>query len=447
MDGDSGRLARCPPSRHVRSRRGRSAVSRSRTPVGSSLPGLLGPVSPSGSSRRCHTPPAVLCAPGHDHRPVHSSEDIDPVVRGSSGSGARGVFSEGDAPVPPPRRRRVSFADEVTMLGEEDSPEYSQLVSPLILPVVVEEAVVVSGTEVPSLILPVVEELNNGTPVADQVVMEPSTMESGLPPPPGFPPFVWPVDDGGMDVDDLCTRISGDSSLTLSPISRDAPEVGALFSPVEDSSSEVIPAVGYARLPLPSVDNSLMPDLVWVPALPQPTAQFVDRECPVPRWRLAREGPFFEERSPESIRSLGPGCAFRNTTYRASDYAEPVGDYGFPLHHRRFVEWIEVPQSAGLIEFSGSQWVDKLSRDQAVMAAVHLQRDVGLMQTNVDVLDQYALSLQKAASRIINNCLGPCVNPAAEVATGALGPRVRRAAIQKEGIGLWRPSLDPLRLH
>ena len=75
-----------------------------------------------------------------------------------------------------------------------------------------------------------------------------------------------------------------------------------------------------------------------------------------------------------------------------------------------------VPQSAALIELSGRQWVDKLSRDQAITAAVHLQRDVGLMQTNVDVLDQYALSLQKAASRIIDNCLGPCVYPAAEIA-------------------------------
>ena len=99
---------------------------------------------------------------------------------------------------------------------------------------------------------------------------------------------------------------------------------------------------------------------------------YVDRECPVPRWRLAREGPFLKERSPESIRSLGRGCAFRTTTYRASDYAAPVGDYGFHLHHPRFVEWIGVPQSAGLIEFSGSQWIDKLSHDQAVTAAVHL---------------------------------------------------------------------------
>ena len=120
---------------------------------------------------------------------------------------------------------------------------------------------------------------------------------------------------------------------------------------------------------------------------------------------MAREGPFLEERLEESIHSLGPGCAFWNTSYRVSDYAEPAGKYRLLLSHPRFVEWIGVPQSAGLLELSGRQWVNKLSRDQAVTAAVHLQRDVGLMQTNVDVFDQYALSLQKAASRIIDRCL------------------------------------------
>ena len=112
-----------------------------------------------------------------------------------------------------------------------------------------------------------------------------------------------------------------------------------------------------------------------------------------------------------------------------------------------FIEWIGVPQSAGLIEISGAQWVEKLSRDQAVAAAVPLQRDVGLMQTNVDVLDQYALSLQKAASRMIELCLGSRGFPEEDEAVGALGPRVRRAAVQMEARGLWRPSLDPLRLH
>ena len=60
----------------------------------------------------------------------------------------------------------------------------------------------------------------------------------------------------------------------------------------------------------------------------------------VPRWRLAREGPFLVERSSSSLRSAGAGCAFRNTTYRASDYASPSGEFGIPLNHPRFLEWV-----------------------------------------------------------------------------------------------------------
>ena len=114
------------------------------------------------------------------------------------------------------------------------------------------------------------------------------------------------------------------------PEETEVPEVVVPRPPSPTSLSEVIPAVGYACLPLPSVNNGVMPELVRMPALPQPTGRAVDREVMVPRWRLAREGPFLEERSAESIRSLGPGCAFRKTTYRVSDYAEPAGEYHNP---------------------------------------------------------------------------------------------------------------------
>ena len=112
-------------------------------------------------------------------------------------------FPEETAPVSQSRCRRVSFADEVTMLSAEDSLECSQLVPPLILPVVVEEAVLVSEAGVTPLILPAVEELNKDMPAAELVEMKTTTPESGVPPPPGFPPFVWPEDDGGMDINDL----------------------------------------------------------------------------------------------------------------------------------------------------------------------------------------------------------------------------------------------------
>ena len=163
--------------------------------------------------------------------------------------------------------------------------------------------------------------------------------------------------------------------------------------------------------------------------------------------RLAREGPFLAERSPESICSLGAGCAFRNTSYRSSDYDAPSGEFGLPVHHPQFLEWIGVPQSACLLEMGTGRWVDHLSRNEAVAAAIQLQRDVGLMQTNLDVLDQYSLALQGTASKLIELCLGALPFPVEEVAAGALCPRVRRASVQMEVMGMWRPSMDPLRLH
>ena len=231
--------------------------------------------------------------------------------------------------------------------------------------------------------------------------------------------------------DDALGRESSDNS-----DETDMPEAGVSRPPSLDSSSEVIPTVGYAHMPLPSVDNSVMPELVrcgcllflnqqygqWIEKL-----QYLGGGWPG-RVRSSRKG----RRSLSVHWGLGVPSGTPHTVF---------------LNHPRFVEWIGVPQSAGLLELSGRQWVDKLSRDQAVTAAVHLQRYVGLMQTNVHVLDQYALSLQKAATRIIDRCLGPYGYPAVDIARGALGPRVRRAAIQMESMGLWRPSLDPLRLH
>ena len=112
----------------------------------------------------------------------------------------------------------------------------------------------------------------------------------------------------------------------------------------------------------------------------------------VPRWRLAREGPFTNERSQASLRVLGKGCAFRHTTYNVEDHAPPEGGLGVPLNHPRFLEWIGAPESAWLLEMSPGQWCDTLSRYQAMTAAMQLHRDACLMNTNLDILDQYALA-------------------------------------------------------
>ena len=79
-------------------------------------------------------------------------------------------------------------------------------------------------------------------------------------------------------------------------------------------------------------------------------------------------------------------------------------------------------------------------------AAIQLHRDVCLMATNLDVLDQHALSLQGTASKILKLGLDSCDFPSAQVAANALGPRVRCVSMQMEAMGLWRPSLDPVLL-
>ena len=71
----------------------------------------------------------------------------------------------------------------------------------------------------------------------------------------------------------------------------------------------------------------------------------------VPRWRLAREGPFPNERSQASLRVLGKGCAFRHTTYKWEDHARPEGGLGVPLNHPRFLEWLGAPDSAWLLDW------------------------------------------------------------------------------------------------
>ena len=166
-----------------------------------------------------------------------------------------------------------------------------------------------------------------------------------------------------------------------------------------------------------------------------------------PRWHLAREEPFTNERSKASLRVLGKGCAFRHTTYSVEDHARSsTGRAGVPLNHPRFLEWVGAPPSAWLLEMSSGQWCDTLSRDQAMTAAMQLHKGACLMNTNLDILDQYALSLHWATSKILQKTIGGHPYPMAAVAAGAQCPRARRASVQMEAMGLWRPSLDPVEL-
>ena len=226
-------------------------------------------------------------------------------------------------------------------------------------------------------------------------------------------------------------------------------EAVVVAQPVGDALSGEMDVEALTDSPLPDVEGQLS-DLPLTPvaASPQGVTNHGSRRSAgrVPRCRLAREGPFLTERSSSALRLFGAGCAFRNTTYRASDYASPSGEFGIPLNLPRFLEWIGIPESAGLLEMGPGRWLNVLSRDKAMDAAIQLHRDVCLMTTNLDILDQYALLLQGTTSKMLEMSLGSSDFPLADVAAGALGSRVRRVSVQMEAMGLWRPSLDPILL-
>ena len=77
-------------------------------------------------------------------------------------------------------------------------------------------------------------------------------------------------------------------------------------------------------------------------------------------------------------------------------------------------------------------------------AAMQLHKDACLMQTNLDILDQYALALHGTAMTLLQRTIGGGSFPSMEVFTGAPGAHARKVSVQMEALGLWRPTLDPM---
>ena len=306
--------------------------------------------------------------------------------------------------------------------------------------------------------------------------------EESTVPPPGFRPFQWPqadwddigdatLDPGLKFVASWSARITEERSsppplIPLSPITAEDSQ-DSIMVQIGSPASEAYTPIGLDRIRSVHQRRSRRPMRMQTKCeKPAPAEDFLFRDilCEqelitnrslsemtgnryrgrVPRWRLAREGPFTNERSQASLRVLGKGCAFRHTTYSAEDHAPPEDGLGV---HPRFLEWLGAPESPWLLEMSPGQWCDTLSRDQAMTAAMRLHRDACLMKTNLDILDQYALALHGKASKILQKTIGGGPYLRAEVAAAAQGPRARRASVHMEALGLWRPSMDPVQFE
>ena len=104
-----------------------------------------------------------------------------------------------------------------------------------------------------------------------------------------------------------------------------------------------------------------------------------------------------------------PGCPFRITSYKVPALADSYSAYDLQLHHPRFLEFIGAPESARLFYHSPSFWVNRLGEECAMVAAVNLQRDAGLMMSNLQILAQFVTSLHRMSSEMMSISVGHVV--------------------------------------
>ena len=138
-----------------------------------------------------------------------------------------------------------------------------------------------------------------------------------------------------------------------------------------------------------------------------------------------------------------PDCPYRFTSYSDPAFLDGNPAFGLQLHHPRFLEFVGAPESARLLYHSPTFWVDQLGEEQAMTAAVNLQRDAGIMLSNLQILSQFATSLHRMSSEMMVLGIGQMVFPKAEVANLSPAPRAARAAQYMSAMGLWRPQTGP----
>ena len=117
--------------------------------------------------------------------------------------------------------------------------------------------------------------------------------------------------------------------------------------------------------------------------------------------------------------------------------------YGLQLHHPRFLELVGAPESARLLDCSPSFWVEQLGKEEAMAAAINLQRDAGVMLSNLQILSQFAMAMNRMSFSMMALSLGQLLFPKVEVNDLAPAPRAARAASYMSAMGLWHPQTNP----
>ena len=70
--------------------------------------------------------------------------------------------------------------------------------------------------------------------------------------------------------------------------------------------------------------------------------------------------------------------------------------YGLHLHDLRFLEYVGAPDHR-----VANYWIHHMGRDWAILAALQLQHDAGLILSNLQVLGQFVTSLNIMSSEVM----------------------------------------------
>ena len=135
-----------------------------------------------------------------------------------------------------------------------------------------------------------------------------------------------------------------------------------------------------------------------------------------------------------------PGCPYRFSESGGLPFTDGNPAYGLQLHHPRFLELVGAPESARLLDCSPTFWMDQLGKEQAMTVAINLQRDAGVMLSNLQILSQFAMVMNRMSFSMMALGLGQSLFPRVEVDDLSPAPRAARAASYMSAMGLWRPQ-------
>ena len=120
-----------------------------------------------------------------------------------------------------------------------------------------------------------------------------------------------------------------------------------------------------------------------------------------------------------------PGCPYQFSESGGLPFSDENPAYGLQIHHPRFLEFVGAPES---------------SKEQAMVAAINLQRDAGVVLSNLQILSQFATALHRMSFSMMALGIEQSLFPGTEVDDLAPASRAARAASYMSAMCLWRPQ-------